>query len=340
MVRMRKALTAGKTGRMVLVLALAAGALAAPAPDCMAEGLVGAEAAQSAADPAQAAQELPAVDDTEAESGALTGDGAYAEGEKETETEGQTDEALEELLSQVQSALPAENGSWSVYVADLVKGTEGSIDDHRMQAASLIKLYIMGAVYEQYDTLTEQYGKDVIDDTLYPMITVSDNTAANTLVEYLGNGDTSAGMTAVNDYCMAHGYYRTSMGRLLLQSNENGDNYTSVADCGHFLGMVYEGNTEENPHAEDMLALLAAQERRHKIPAQMPEGVSVANKTGELDTVENDAAILYDTANDLILVFMSEDLTDTGAAQSTIAQLARQCYDYYNVTIHSRFSDR
>ena len=63
-----------------------------------------------------------------------------------------------------------------------------------------------------------------------------------------------------------------------------------------------------------------------------PEGVITANKTGELDTVENDAAIIYDTAKgiDLVVCFMSQDLTDTGAAQSTIAADARAIYGYYN----------
>ena len=48
------------------------------------------------------------------------------------------------------------------------------------------------------------------------------------------------------------------------------------------------------------------QQRKNKIPAQLPEGVGTANKTGELDTVENDAAIIYDTAKgiDLVVCFM------------------------------------
>ena len=63
-----------------------------------------------------------------------------------------------------------------------------------MQAASLIKLYIMGAVYENYDQITGQYGRDSVDSNLYSMITVSDNDAANTLTTYLGGGDSAAGM--------------------------------------------------------------------------------------------------------------------------------------------------
>lgn len=240
-----------------------------------------------------------------------------------------TDEKLEALISQIRVSLPVGNGSWAVYIRDLVNETESFIDSRRMQAASLIKLYIMGAVYENYEDLASQYGEDSLDSYLNSMITVSDNGAANALVSCLGGGDSTAGMSVVNEYCMDHGYYETHMGRLLLQSNEYDDNYTSVSDCGHFLQEVYGGNTEENPHADSMYSLLKAQQRRNKIPAQMPAGVSVANKTGELDDVENDAGILYDTNNDLILVFMSENLSDVGSAQSTIASLSRQIYDYY-----------
>ena len=162
------------------------------------------------------------------------------------------------------------------------------------------------------------------------MITVSDNDAANTLVSYLGGGDSSAGMNVVNNFCSDKGYSSTHMGRLLLASNQYDDNYTSVSDCGHFLKEVYDGNQQSDAHAQAEFALLAAQSRRNKIPAQMPPGVSVANKTGELSDVENDAGIIYNDLNDLIIVFMSENVPQPGAAQSTIASLSRQIYDSYN----------
>ena len=301
--------------------------------------------------------------DTSNEEHALIGDAQNSDTSAKSESFF-TDEKLDSVLSQVEASLPSSNGDWAVYVCDLKTGAEGSINDHRMQAASLIKLYIMGAVYENYDRLISQYGQDTIDANLYSMITVSDNDAANALTTYLGSGDASAGMQTVNNYCLEHGYTTSSMGRLLLHSNEFGDNYTSVSNCGAFLKMVYwdgyrketppkrvqteaaaENGTEEpvsenasemagsntdfTPHASDMFTLLCAQTRRHKIPAQLPDGVRTASKTGELDDVENDAAILYDTANDLIIVFMSEHLGDCGAAQGTIASLSRKIYDSY-----------
>ena len=70
------------------------------------------------------------------------------------------DESLDNLLSQLEPLLPQNNGTWSVYVCNLMKNTEGTIDDQQMQAASLIKLFIMGAVYENFDSLCDTYGAD------------------------------------------------------------------------------------------------------------------------------------------------------------------------------------
>ena len=251
-------------------------------------------------------------------------------------TDASSDDSMNNLLSQIQPLLPQNNGSWSVYVCNLIKDTDGNLNSHSMQAASLIKLFIMGAVYENYETLSQTYGADTLNSYLNPMITISDNDAANTLVNMLGGGDDSAGMAAVNEFCQNHGYTDTSMGRLLLHSNENGDNYTSVTDCGHFLKEIYQINagtvSGTLSHADAMYGLLKMQERRNKIPANLPEGVSVANKTGELDNVENDAGIIYNTAKgiDLVVCFMSEDLSDTANAQAAIAQDSRMIYGYYN----------
>ena len=248
-----------------------------------------------------------------------------------------TDSSMDNLLNQVQSLLPTDNGTWSVYVCNLLKDSDGTINDTPMQAASLIKLYIMGAVYENYDALSQSHNGDEIDSNISSMITVSDNDAANTLVNWLGNGDDAVGMAKVNEFCQEHGFTSTQMNRLLLADNANGDNYTSAKDCGTFLKQIYQisnGTLPAStlPNADAMYYQLKMQQRKNKIPAQLPEGVGTANKTGELDTVENDAAIIYDTAKgiDLVVCFMSENLTDTGAAQNTIAADARAIYGYYN----------
>lgn len=299
----------------------------------------------SASNLIQQAQQLEDLTEQEAQQKSLND----ASAEYDTQAEGtlapsngttftdNTDASMDQLLAQVETLLPSDNGTWSVYVCNLQKGSEGTIAAQPMQAASLIKLFIMGAVYENYESLASQYGSDALDNHLHAMITVSDNDASNTLVNWLGNGDNTAGMEKVNAFCQAHGYTDTHMGRMLLQSNENDDNYTSVKDCGHFLREVYQlsnGAPTESTltHAETMYYLLKMQERRNKIPAQMPDGVHIANKTGELGDVENDAGIIFDTAKgiDLVICFMSQDLADCGAAQSVIAGNSRAIYGYYN----------
>ena len=292
--------------------------------------------------------------------------------------EPQPDAAMRKLLPQIQKGLPQENGKWAVYVHNMATDAGACMNSKKMQAASLIKLYIMGAVYEQYDALVKDHKKEEIDDLLKSMITVSDNDAANTLTEYLGDGDPEAGMKAVTEYCTAHGYTDSHMGRLLLHSNELDDNYTSVRDCGLFLSRIYAGagdissitvpetpgqaseeptaaaassapeDTQENasgestdkppataadmPGAREMFLLLAQQTRTNKIPAKLPTGVRVANKTGELADVENDVGIIYKTAGDvdLVVCFMSEGVSTPGDAQTAIADLSLLIYDFFN----------
>ena len=288
---------------------------------------------QEAAQQASAAQN--SADESES-SGTSQEEGTLSPSSNTTFTDN-TDSSMDALLNQVQTLLPQDNGTWSVYVCNLLKDSDGTVNDTPMQAASLIKLYIMGAVYENYDSLAQSHSADTLDSNISAMITVSDNDAANTLVNWLGNGDDAAGMSVVNQFCQAHGFTSTQMNRLLLASSENGDNYTSAKDCGTFLKEIYQivnGTISDStlPNAEAMYYQLKMQQRKNKIPAQMPDGVHTANKTGELDTVENDAAIIFDTAKgiDLVICFMSQDLNDTATAQNTIATDARAIYGYYN----------
>ena len=214
-------------------------------------------------------------------------------------------------------------GNWAAAYIDLNTDGQTIINDSQMQAASLIKLYIMGAIYEDYDKYAAQDGN--LDSYLYSMITVSDNSAANALVGILGGGDTNAGKNAVTSYSQSHGYNFTSMGRLLLESTINGDNYTSVGDCAKFMAAVYNG---ELPHSNEMLNLLKQQQRTSKIPAGVPYGVQTANKTGELPQVQNDAAIVF-ADQPYVFCVMSENVGE-GSAVSAIVQFSKDVYQMSN----------
>ena len=258
-----------------------------------------------------------------------TEDASQSEQETDTKNTSETEAASSADMNRIENELAEDlavragaGENWSAAVVNLNTEDSCTVNNQSMQAASLIKLFIMGAVYDSYDSLTAAYGEDQIQSLLSDMITVSDNTAANTLTNYLGDGDDAAGRGAVNEYCASNSYESTTMGRMLLAPADNGDNMTSVSDCAEFLRKVYKG---ELPYAEEMMGFLKNQQRTHKIPAGLPEGVESANKTGELDTVENDAAIVFaDTP--YILCIMSENLSDVGAAQSNIAGISSDMY--------------
>lgn len=242
----------------------------------------------------------------------------------ENQAEPKTIDGMKELISSKIADRTGAGENWQVYVQRLSDDAAESMGEGKMVAASLIKLYIMGAVYADYDNLISANGKAKVDGLLHSMITVSDNDAANTLTRMLGKGDKEAGKAAVNAYCSENGYPDSSMGRMLLETNTDRENYTSAKDCGRFLERVYKKETE---HAEDMLALLKQQERTGKIPAGVPSGVETANKTGELANVENDAAIVFAGEQPYILCVLSEQLKNPGGARETIVQLSSAVYN-------------
>lgn len=234
-----------------------------------------------------------------------------------------------ELEKVVQSAISSEseNGTRvSVYAEKIESGQSVSMNNEPMQSASLIKLFVAGSVYEQLDTLraSEAYENET-EELVKDMLSVSDNTAANTLVKRLGGGSGEKGMEMVNDFCMKNGYTDTSMGRLMLDFDAYSDNYTSVQDCGKFLKDICQNKLQGS---REILEDLKAQERTAKIPAGVPSEVVTANKTGELDNVENDAAIIYGDNGAYILCVIMNDLQDTARGREAIKKLSSDVYRY------------
>lgn len=157
---------------------------------------------------------------------------------------------------------------WGVYVEKMDDASYATAGEDRQEAASLIKLFIAGTVYEQQDSVTgqEKYVGET-EELIRSMIRVSDNDAANTLVRRLGAGDAAVGMQKVNDYCAEYGYSDTHMGRLLLDFNATDDNYTSPKDSVSFLCAVEKN---EIAGAQQIITYMKEQERRGKIPAGLP----------------------------------------------------------------------
>ena len=225
--------------------------------------------------------------------------------------------ALEEELNEEIGKL---GGKWSLYLKRLdTDQVIGINDDEKMIAASLIKLFIAGEFY----TLAEEGELDADNFHNMPdlMISISDNGAANSLIS-------ACTMEKINEFAREKGYEETELNRRMLDWNGK-ENYTSARDCGKMLEEVLKGEYVSEEASERILEALRDQQRTSKIPAGVPGEVKTANKTGELDNVDNDAAIVWSPECTYILCIMS---SNTGGRIPEIRKLSSMVYNSINAS--------
>lgn len=242
-------------------------------------------------------------------------------------------EALTETIS---SKLDEYEGDWSVYIKDLTSGKTMEINEHHMESASLIKLFIAGTIYEKLEdgTLTED---DRMTNALHDMIVYSDNESSNVLVRYLYDAeageDFQDGLAVVNDFIQRHGFTNTEQVNGIadpsLWVSDGRVNQTSAADCGRLLEMIYKGELVSHFSSFRFETLLNKQQVNYKIPGGLPEGTHISHKTGEVDDVESDAGIIYTPNGDYIFCILSNNLTDPDAAVGHIHEITALVYDYF-----------
>ena len=239
---------------------------------------------------------------------------------------------INELKQLVTEKLSGAEGEWSVYVKNLSTGESFDIGNRKMPSASLIKLFIMAAVYSDIESGTlEESG--YINSSLNVMITVSDNDSANYLVEQLGGGDFDSGLAKVNAIADSLDCADTQQ-QLDIQSTRpvpvEGYNWTSVCDCGVILESIYRHDCVSAESSDKMMNLLRLQQLTEKIPRYLPDYVLVANKTGELLNAEYDAAIVFSPNCDYIICMASGEVEDTEAATDVIAETSLLVYEWFN----------
>ena len=240
--------------------------------------------------------------------------------------------SFKNLKKDLNEMIDTYEGSWSIYVKDLKSGISLTINDQPQDSASLIKLYIAGAVLEkiQHQELEET---ETIDLLLSDMISLSDNEAANELVRYLSDShEHRDGMEKVNEFIEEHDFTDTWQYNGLEDSNLwYGDevNVTSVKDCGRFLEEIYDGDMVSHLASRQLEGYLLDQEITWKIPAGIPSDIKTANKTGEKDNTQNDASIVYTPYRDYIICVMATNLTDEDTAVENIRAVSAKVYGFF-----------
>jgi beta-lactamase class A len=168
-----------------------------------------------------------------------------------------------------------------------------------------------------------------VHELIVPMIQVSDNTAANLLITHYG-------ITTINAIGRYAGMYQTRLARKFVDSStivRHNDNVSTPADMGHLLYLIERGAHEgvktivSPEHCRAMVAIMLGQTDRDGIPAALPRGTPVANKTGEIQGTLNDVAIVEPFGNSpFILAIMTVDADDFDAAYTAIHKVTRAAF--------------
>ena len=263
------------------------------------------------------------------------------------------DKLDKEIFSDIECYLNQREGEYALYFKDLDQDLTFTINEDLMfSAASVIKIPIMCELYRQVeaDQINKEQLLNVGDnirvggagilhelhsgielsykDLVLMMITLSDNTATNLLIDELG-------MENINRYLASYGF-NTRLKRKMMDfaaRKKGKENITSPREIGQLLEDIYKkqlkGISIEN--AIEIFDILSKQTIRDKMSFYIPEEKwnRVASKTGTLDKIEHDASIFALNDFNYILVIFSRDLPTNAYGNITIARVSQLIYKFY-----------
>lgn len=256
---------------------------------------------------------------------------------------------MKTLKKQIKQELSGFEGK--IGLAIEIEDTENIyINSHDIfQSASLIKIPILLAVVSykngavdlnQQITISKENkvgGSGVLQalsnhlsmtvrDLMTLMISVSDNTATNILIDLLG-------MDNINASFKELGLEQTKLNRKMMDfvAIEKGkDNFTSPIDMLRCLELLNGFNLLIRPTRQFVAyEIMNTQQFRDKLPVLMDlEKLTVLNKTGELPNVEHDCAIIDSQGRKAYVAVLMARVVDQYSAKQTISRIGKHISDY------------
>ncbi|MDD5428382.1 MAG: class A beta-lactamase-related serine hydrolase [Candidatus Omnitrophica bacterium] len=255
------------------------------------------------------------------------------------------------LKEYVKKATKGYNGRAAIVIKDLDMNWQ--IDENRdmpIPSASLVKIPVMMAYFAAAeeskfrlsDTIVLKQSDKAdgsgqlknartgsrykIEDLLYAMITESDNTAANMLIDRMG-------IDELNRYFSKFGLKHTNLSRKMMDfrlRKRGVENYTTAADMAYLLEKLYRGRFLNARVSKRCLELLAEQKVNDRIPKKLPADTTVAHKTGLENGVCHDVGIVYTDKGDfLICVLTKHGYSTARLTKRFISRLSLLTYNYY-----------
>ncbi|MCX2740374.1 serine hydrolase [Pontibacter anaerobius] len=267
----------------------------------------------------------------------------------------------EKQLSEIIGHSPAVTGLVAV---DLTTGDTFSFNaDVIFPQASAIKIPILMSVYKQAHegkfTLSDSRKveradvvggtgilKDLADtpsmsirDLGVLMISLSDNTATNSLIELVS-------MQEINAMLRSVGAKKTIVQRKMINSAASGrgeENLSTPADAAHILQLLYRGEFINKASSDEFMFILKKTDRQtSRLAVGLPGDVPIAFKPGVLNGVSTEWAIVLLPERPYAVAVM-ESFKVKGQSQNTVEELSEVLYQYFwrtgNATRYGTYVD-
>ena len=186
-----------------------------------------------------------------------------------------------------------------------------------------------GGVLDYLDPTTRL----TLDDLCFLMIGVSDNTAANFLLDLVGMGEVNETLSRLN---LTH----TRLARRFMDFAARAahrDNVTTAADMAA-LHSLARGNAL--PGAARLRQMLASQQLDEDLKSLLPAEAQLAHKTGSLEGLFHDAGILTGPAGACVYCMLTAEQASVPLARMTVSRVLRELWDEWCVERESAESDQ
>ena len=162
------------------------------------------------------------------------------------------------------------------------------------------------------------------------MVTVSDNTATNMIIDRVG-------MAKVNAEMARLGLSATKLQRKMQDRTaweENRENLSTPDEQARLLELLYKGEILSAKSREEIDRILTIP-KPGQLRKLLPEGTKVAHKTGTLSGVVVDMGIVYLKDRPFIVSAMGNWLANADEAERAISEIALVAYRYFDRIAHS-----
>ena len=158
------------------------------------------------------------------------------------------------------------------------------------------------------------------------MVAVSDNAAANILIERVGKDNVNATLRGL-------GLSKTMLRRKMIDiaAAQRGDeNVATPQEMARLLEAIYKQKVLSKEATAAFIKQLSTLKQSY-IPRLLPESVQVANKPGELEAVRTDSGIVFAANRPFAISVMTAYDRDERAAERVISEVALRAYRYFEI---------